>query len=202
MSTGRGQALTVGLFAQGFPDDEGPARPPLPDASTFALNTLSCLKSCRLHRLKHTFTCSEHRASPPVSRHACGTSAWAAEAHAPRAQDAMKDKAARALYDYNNQYPPYAGVPELRQAVARHAERQTGIPVDAATETLVTVGASEALSCAFLGLINRGDEVILFDPQASSHLRLASERSLRPCCRFVTACGVCSATGSHAEAVA
>ena len=39
----------------------------------------------------------------------------------------MKRKAAEALYEYNNQYPPYAGVPELRQAVARHAERQTGM---------------------------------------------------------------------------
>lgn len=39
----------------------------------------------------------------------------------------MKKKAAEALYEYNNQYPPYAGVPELRQAVARHAERQTGM---------------------------------------------------------------------------
>ena len=37
--------------------------------------------------------------------------------------------------------------------------------MDPATETLVTVGASEALTCAFLGLVNRGDEVILFDPQ-------------------------------------
>ena len=42
-------------------------------------------------------------------------------------QDVMKKKAAEALYEYNNQYPPYAGVPELRQAVARHAERQTGM---------------------------------------------------------------------------
>ncbi|KAK9832533.1 hypothetical protein WJX81_006591 [Elliptochloris bilobata] len=79
--------------------------------------------------------------------------------------DAMKEKAAAALYDHNNQYPPYAGVAELKQAVARHSERYSGIPVDAATETLVTVGASEALTCAFLGLVNRGDEVILFDPQ-------------------------------------
>ncbi len=82
-------------------------------------------------------------------------------------QAAMKDKAASALYEFNNQYPPYGGVPELKQAVARHSERYTGIAVDAATETLVTVGASEALTCAFLGLVNRGDEVILFDPQAS-----------------------------------
>ena len=42
--------------------------------------------------------------------------------------------------------------------------------MDPATETLVTVGASEALTCAFLGLVNRGDEVILFDPQVQPRL--------------------------------
>ena len=42
--------------------------------------------------------------------------------------------------------------------------------MDPATETLVTVGASEALTCAFLGLVNRGDEVILFDPQVLPRL--------------------------------
>ena len=45
-----------------------------------------------------------------------------------------------------------------------------GIHVDPATETLVTVGASEALTCAFLGLVNRGDEVILFDPQVQPRM--------------------------------
>ena len=42
--------------------------------------------------------------------------------------------------------------------------------MDPATETLVTVGASEALTCAFLGLVNRGDEVILFDPQVQPRM--------------------------------
>ena len=32
-----------------------------------------------------------------------------------------------------SQYPPLAGVPELRQAVAAHSEREQGIPVDWAT---------------------------------------------------------------------
>ena len=53
----------------------------------------------------------------------------------------------------------FAGIPELRQAVARHSERYAGIPVNWQTETLITVGATEALAAAFLGLINQGDEV-------------------------------------------
>ena len=64
------------------------------------------------------------------------------------AQDVMKEKAAAALYEYNNQYPPYAGVPELRQAVARHAERQTGmIKVQGVVGVL---NATELLSISWL----------------------------------------------------
>ncbi len=51
------------------------------------------------------------------------------------------------------------GVPELRQAVARHSQQYSGLEVDWQTETLVTVGATEALAAAFLGLLNEGDEV-------------------------------------------
>ena len=54
---------------------------------------------------------------------------------------------------------PCAGIPELRQAVARHSERYSGITVEWQTETLVTIGATEALAAAFLGLVNHGDEV-------------------------------------------
>jgi aspartate/methionine/tyrosine aminotransferase len=36
-----------------------------------------------------------------------------------------------------------------------------GIPVDWATETLVTIGATEGLASALLGLLNEGDEVIM-----------------------------------------
>lgn len=53
------------------------------------------------------------------------------------------------------------GVPELRQAVARHSEKHAGVPCDWATETLVTVGATEGIAACMLGLINEGDEVRL-----------------------------------------
>ena len=55
--------------------------------------------------------------------------------------------------------PSQAGIPELRQAVAKHSLQQQGIPVDWATETLITVGATEGIAAAFLGLLNAGDEV-------------------------------------------
>ncbi len=45
------------------------------------------------------------------------------------------------------------------QAVAKHSAAQSGIDVDWQSETLVTVGATEALASAFMGMLNQGDEV-------------------------------------------
>jgi hypothetical protein len=73
--------------------------------------------------------------------------------------DAMKRAAADALFSHHNQYPPMMGVPELRQAVAAHSAREAGVPCDWARETLVTVGATEGIAAAFMGLCNPGDEV-------------------------------------------
>lgn len=57
------------------------------------------------------------------------------------------------------QYAPLPGLPELRQAVAQHAEAtHPGISVDPATEAIITLGATEALSSAMLALLNPGDE--------------------------------------------
>jgi len=55
-------------------------------------------------------------------------------------------------------------VPELRQAVARHSEKFNQLPVDWQTETLVTVGATEAIAASFMGILNPGDEVRLERP--------------------------------------
>jgi hypothetical protein len=67
--------------------------------------------------------------------------------------------ASKALYEYSNQYPSLLGIPELRQAVARHSTAQQDIPCDWTTDTLVTVGATEGIAAAFMGMVNPGDEV-------------------------------------------
>ncbi|KAA6425183.1 MAG: transaminase [Trebouxia sp. A1-2] len=78
--------------------------------------------------------------------------------------DKMKQLVGAATIDQHNQYPPMFGIPELRQAVARHSKAYGGIDVQWDTETLVTVGATEAIAASFLGILNEGDEVIMFDP--------------------------------------
>jgi N-succinyldiaminopimelate aminotransferase len=68
-----------------------------------------------------------------------------------------------------NQYPPGAGIPELRLAVADHQRAYYGIKLDPDCEVLVTCGATEALAAAFLSLLDDGDECILFEPFYDSY---------------------------------
>ncbi|MFZ5720600.1 MAG: aminotransferase [Pseudomonadota bacterium] len=78
--------------------------------------------------------------------------------------EAVRARAADLTLNGYNQYPPMAGLPELRQAVAAHYGRTQGLDLDWATEVTVTSGATEALAASFLALIEPGDEVVVFQP--------------------------------------
>ncbi|KAB8163717.1 aminotransferase class I/II-fold pyridoxal phosphate-dependent enzyme [Streptomyces sp. 3MP-14] len=71
---------------------------------------------------------------------------------------------AEAVLAGRNQYPPAAGHPALRAAVAEHQRRHYGIELDPASQVLVTTGATEALVSAVLALTGPGDEILTFDP--------------------------------------
>ena len=79
------------------------------------------------------------------------------------------DAAIAAINDGHNQYPPGLGIPALRQAIADHQRTFYGLTYDADTEVLVTAGATEALAGALLGLLDTGDEVVLFEPMYDSY---------------------------------
>jgi N-succinyldiaminopimelate aminotransferase len=84
--------------------------------------------------------------------------------------ESVREAAVRALRDgRGNQYPPGAGVPELRTAVAAHQQRFYGLAFDPDTEVLVTAGATEAIAAAMLALLEPGDEVIAFEPFYDSY---------------------------------
>jgi N-succinyldiaminopimelate aminotransferase len=68
-----------------------------------------------------------------------------------------------------NQYPPGPGIPELRQAISAHQRERYGLSVDPDSEVLVTVGATEAIAAALLGLTAPGDEVVTFEPYYDSY---------------------------------
>jgi methionine aminotransferase len=68
-----------------------------------------------------------------------------------------------------NQYPPMAGAPQLRQAIAAKIERLYGHAYDAASEITVTAGATQALTTAILCAVHPGDEVIVIEPAYDSY---------------------------------
>jgi N-succinyldiaminopimelate aminotransferase len=76
------------------------------------------------------------------------------------------EAAAAAMRAGANQYAPLAGVPALRDAVAAHQERFYGLAVD---DVQVTFGATEAIAAAMLGLLEPGDEVLVFEPLYDSY---------------------------------
>ncbi len=86
----------------------------------------------------------------------------------------IKRVAVESIRDGLNQYPPAAGMPVLRQAVAEHQERFYGLRVDPDGEVLVTVGATEALSATLLALVEPGDEVVTFEPYYDAYAALVA----------------------------
>ena len=77
--------------------------------------------------------------------------------------------AVAALHNNANQYAPGLGYLSVRQAVADHARRFYGQQVDPETEVAITAGATEAMLAAILGLLDVGDEAILFQPAFDSY---------------------------------
>jgi N-succinyldiaminopimelate aminotransferase len=82
---------------------------------------------------------------------------------------AMLKAAQDAIAEGVNQYPPGIGVAALREAIAAQRKRQFGVDYDPDAEILVTVGATEAIAAAVLGLIEPGSEVILIQPFYDSY---------------------------------
>ncbi|WP_404992906.1 pyridoxal phosphate-dependent aminotransferase [Cupriavidus pauculus] len=84
----------------------------------------------------------------------------------PRIVDAVAD----AMRAGHNQYPPMAGVPVLRQAIAAKIAALYGHQYDWNAEITVTAGATQALLTAILCAVHPGDEVIVLEPCYDSYL--------------------------------
>ena len=82
------------------------------------------------------------------------------------------EAAAAALTGISNQYPPMAGLPVLRRAVADHYRRHQGLDLDWESEVTITSGATEALAAAILALVSPGDEVVMIQPMYDAYLPL------------------------------
>ncbi|MGH3315340.1 MAG: pyridoxal phosphate-dependent aminotransferase, partial [Nocardioidaceae bacterium] len=88
--------------------------------------------------------------------------------------ESVVEAAVEAMRTGRNQYPPTAGAPELRTAVAAHQRRFYGLEYDPDTEIVVTTGATEAIAAAMLALVEPGDEVVMLEPYYDSYVAVVA----------------------------
>ena len=86
----------------------------------------------------------------------------------------VRAKAAEAIMRGPNQYTFSEGIPQMRQAVADKMRRFYGVEIDPKDEVTVTSGATEGLCATLFGIIEPGDEVIVFDPCFDIYAPLAA----------------------------
>ena len=84
--------------------------------------------------------------------------------------DDVRQAAADATLHGYNQYPSMMGIPELRQAIARHYGHWHQLALDPMAEVMVTSGGTEALTSSILAVVEPGDEVVCFQPVYDSYL--------------------------------
>jgi len=94
--------------------------------------------------------------------------------------------AKQAMDEGYNTYTRYDGLAELRQALAQRMGAFNHIPVNPETEVTASAGATGAFHCVCMGLLQPGDEVILFEPYYGYHLSTilaveAGGRKFDPC---------------------
>jgi len=84
--------------------------------------------------------------------------------------EVVRRAAADALAAGENTYSRFDGREELRRALAAKMRRDNGLDYDPDGEVVVSVGATGAFYIAALGLLEPGDEVILFEPYYGYHV--------------------------------
>lgn len=96
----------------------------------------------------------------------------------------VKAAAIEAIRAGHAQYARMSGTPVLNAAVADWYRREAGMTIDPDAHVTVTAGCTEAIAAAILGLIDPGDEVILFEPYYDSYRACVALAGGVP--RFVT----------------
>lgn len=81
----------------------------------------------------------------------------------------IREAAKKALNEGHTHYTYTAGLPELREAIAKKLLKENNIKADPETEITVTVGGFAALFSTFQTVINPGDEVIVTEPSWPSY---------------------------------
>ena len=85
----------------------------------------------------------------------------------------IRDEGIYSLEKGRTFYTSNAGLKELREEICRYLKRRFALDYDPVTETLVTVGGSEAIDLAMRVMLDPGDEVLIPEPCYVSYV---------PCC--------------------
>lgn len=99
----------------------------------------------------------------------------------------IRHAAIRSIQKGITQYSSNAGIPHLRELIAKYLKETTGVEYDSKTNIVVTVGASEAIDITLRALIDQGDEILVPEPSYVSYA---------PC---ISLCGG-KAVGIHTKA--
>lgn len=76
----------------------------------------------------------------------------------------VRQAAITSLEKGKTKYTANAGIAELREAISRNIEKNTGVKYSGEDEIIVTVGGSEGIDIAIRTLIENGDEVLIVEP--------------------------------------
>jgi aspartate/methionine/tyrosine aminotransferase len=94
--------------------------------------------------------------------------------------DHIREAHDKAVRDGNTHYAAPQGDPELRKAIADYVDRNATGRAWTADDVLVTCGATEALFCVFVALLDAGDEVLIFDPTYSAYAPVIRQIGAQP----------------------
>ncbi|GGL47651.1 aminotransferase [Sporolactobacillus putidus] len=86
----------------------------------------------------------------------------------------VREAAILSLEDGYTSYTANAGLPELREEIAKYMERDFCVTYHPESEITVTVGASEAIDIALRAILDPGDEVLVVEPCFVSYAPLVT----------------------------
>ncbi|MDD9148702.1 MULTISPECIES: aminotransferase [unclassified Sporolactobacillus] len=86
----------------------------------------------------------------------------------------VREAAILSLEDGYTSYTANAGLPELREEIAKYMERDFCVAYNPESEITVTVGASEAIDIALRAILDPGDEVLVVEPCFVSYAPLVT----------------------------
>lgn len=92
----------------------------------------------------------------------------------------VKQAAMKSIAANNSHYSASRGTIELRQAISDYLKRTRDVNYDPASEIIVTVGATEAITATTFALLNPGDKVIVPSPIFSLYFPSISLTGAQP----------------------